>query len=111
MWGYQVGCPLWQCRPLTSFPHITMANDTKKYRIGGLLAGMSLTIENGFLQYKYVYGHSFRVPMKDIETVSVDDVGRGKAMLKVIGRGVELGSAKMPIPWANKAQEWILENK
>ena len=89
-----------------------MARSEKKvYRIGGLLAGQTLSIENGFLQYMTAYAHSFRVPLQDISTVAVDDVGWGKAMLKIIGHGTELAKAKMPLTWANKAQAWILENK
>ena len=89
-----------------------MANNEKKmYRVGGILAGTTLIIENGFLYYKNVYGHNFRVPLQDVATVAVDDVGWGKAMLKVIGHGTELAKVKLPLPWANKAQEWILANK
>ncbi|HVW67062.1 MAG TPA: hypothetical protein VHA78_05035 [Candidatus Peribacteraceae bacterium] len=89
-----------------------MANsEKKKYRVGGILAGTTLTIENGFLKYKNVYGHAFRVPIQDITTVAVDDVGWGKAMLKIMGQGAELAKVKLPLPWANKAQEWILANK
>lgn len=89
-----------------------MANsDKKKYRVGGILAGKTLIIENGFLELKDVYSNNFRVLLKDITTVSVDGVGWGKGMLKVIGNGAELAKVQLPLPWANKAQQWILENK
>ena len=86
-------------------------NEKKMYRVGGILAGKTLTIENGFLELKDVYSHNFRVPVQDITTVAVDSVGWGKGMLKVIGHGAELAKVKLPLPWANKAQEWILSNK
>ncbi|MFA6527586.1 MAG: hypothetical protein WCT20_04135 [Candidatus Babeliales bacterium] len=88
-----------------------MTNSSKKMNIGFLGAGGKLVIDHMFLSYSHPYGHKFKVPSKDVETVIVDDIGWGKAKLKIIGRGTELASAKMPIPWANKCQEWILENK
>jgi hypothetical protein len=89
-----------------------MANsEKKKYRIGGFLAGKTLIMENGFLELKDVYSHNFRVPIQDITTVAVDSMGWGKGMLKVIGHGAGLAKVKLPLPWANKAQQWILENK
>lgn len=89
-----------------------MANsEKKKFRVGGILGGKTLIIENGFLEFKDVYSHNFRVLLKDVTTVSVDGVGWGKAILKVIGNGAELAQVKLPLPWANKAQQWILENK
>lgn len=88
-----------------------MANETKKYRIGGILAGKTLIIEKGFLRYKSAYARTFRVPIADIQTVAVDDAGWGKAWLKVMGNGMELAKIKLPFTWANKAQEWILANK
>jgi hypothetical protein len=89
-----------------------MANiEKKKYRVGGMLAGKTLIIENGYLELKDVYSHNFRVPIQDITTVAVDSVGWGKGMLKIIGHGTELAKVKLPLSWANKAQEWILQNK
>ena len=88
-----------------------MVNNKIIYRIGLLGMGGKLTIEDGFLRYQNPYAHTFRVPLRDISTVAVDDVGWGKAMLKVIGNGVELAKAKMPLTWANECQDWILKNK
>lgn len=81
-----------------------------KYRIGGILAGKTLILDEDFLSYKGVYGQSFSVPRSQIDTVVVDTIGRGKASLKIIGRGTTLASVDLPIPWAEKAQRWILEN-
>ena len=90
-----------------------MQNGEKKVlKIGGFIgAGGKLTIDGLFLSYQHPYGRTFRVPIKDIDTVTVDELGWGKGMLKIIGHGSELASSKMPIPWANKCQEWILANK
>lgn len=85
--------------------------DKKIYRIGFLGMGGKLTIENGLLKFQNPYAHTFRVPLKDIQTVSVDDIGWGKAMLKVIGHGAELAKVKLPSILANRCQEWILANK
>lgn len=85
--------------------------DKKVFKIGLLGAGGKLKIEDGFLSYQHPYGHFFRVAIKDIETVAVDVKGGGRAILKIIGKGTELAQEKMPIPWANKCQTWILENK
>ncbi|MFA5098745.1 MAG: hypothetical protein WC461_00800 [Candidatus Paceibacterota bacterium] len=82
-----------------------------EYKIGLLGIGGKFKIENGFFSYKYPYGRNFRVPTKDIETVTVDVFGFGRAMLKIIGHGTVLASEKMPISWAHKCQAWILENK
>ena len=82
-----------------------------KMKIGLLGAGGKLIIKDGFLNYKHPYGRSFKVPLKDIETVTADTVGLGKGELKIVGKGSILAKEKMPIPWANKCQEWILNNK
>lgn len=85
--------------------------ENKILKLGLFGAGGKLTIEGGFLNYKHPYGRTFRIPTKDVETVSVDVKGLGKGILKIIGHGAELASAEMPITWANKSQAWILENK
>lgn len=84
---------------------------SKKFKIGFLGAGGKLTIENGFLSYSHPYGRTFKVLLKDIETVTVDAGRLGSGILKIIGKGTTLAEEKMPIPWANKFQEWILTNK
>jgi hypothetical protein len=74
-------------------------------------AGGTLKMENGFLSYQNPYGRTFRVLIKDIETVTVDVKGWGNGILKIIGKGTELAQEKMPVMLANKCQSWILENK
>jgi hypothetical protein len=88
-----------------------MPEKTLKYNIGGILAGKKLIIEDGFLTYKSVYAQNFVVELGKIETVVVDTVGFGKGLLKIVGSGTTLASVKLPLPWATKAQRWILSNK
>ena len=85
--------------------------EQKKLSLGFLGAGGKLNIVGGFLEFKHPYGRFFKVPVKDINTVTVDVVGLGKCKLKIIGNGTELASTDMPKNWAFKAQQWILENK
>lgn len=107
----QVGYPLWLCQPFYFLLHTIMTTEKKKYRIGGILAGKTLIIENGFLRYTSAYARTFRVPLADIRTIAVDDAGWGRAWLKIMGNGMELAKIKLPYTWANKAQDWILKNK
>jgi hypothetical protein len=80
------------------------------YRIGLLGAGGKLTISNSILKFQHPYGRRFTVPVDQIETVTTDVVGWGNSKLKIIGNGTELASIKkIPSPWAEKAQEWILD--
>ncbi|XOB46619.1 MAG: hypothetical protein ACKKMV_00330 [Candidatus Nealsonbacteria bacterium] len=83
----------------------------KQLKIGWVGEGGRLIIKEGFLNYFHPYGRTFRVPIKDIETVTIDMSRWGKGKLKIIGKGAELASMEMPINWANKCQEWILKNK
>lgn len=85
--------------------------DKKTYKIGTFGVGGKLTLDDMFLAYQHPYGRTFRVPVKDIQSVTVDVIGWGKGTLKIIGNGAELAREKMPISWANKCQEWILKNK
>lgn len=80
----------------------------EKMKIGLLGVGGTLKIKDGYLNYSHPYGKTFKVRISDIETVVVDVIGRGNGELKIIGHGTELAKCKMPIPWANKCQEWIL---
>ncbi len=85
--------------------------DKKKYRIGGLLTGLTLTIADGLLKFQSAYGKRFSVPLNQIDAVTVDNAKRfGYAKLKVIGHGTDLGTAEMPSILASKAQAWLMEN-
>lgn len=80
-----------------------------KLSLGLLGAGGKLVIENGMLRFSHSYGKTFSVPVRDIETVTLDMAGMGKATVKVIGRGTALAEVTMPKSWAEKCQAWILE--
>lgn len=79
------------------------------FKIGLLGAGGKLKVENGFLSYQHPYARSFRVRIADIQTVTIDTGSWGSGFLKVIGNGTVLAEEKMPVPWAEKCQTWILE--
>lgn len=83
----------------------------KILRIGLLGAGGTFKMDGTMLHYQHPYGRFFTVPLKDIQTVSVDSAGWGKCFLKIVGGGTELAKEKMPVSWAKQAQAWILENK
>lgn len=80
-------------------------------KIGLCGAGGKLFIKDGFLSYQHPYGRTFKVLLKDVDTVAVDALGFGSGKLKIIGKGANLAEEKMPISWANQCQEWILKNK
>lgn len=86
-----------------------MANS--KLKLGLLGAGGKLIHENGYIDFSHPYGKKFKVRTADIETVTIDTIGMGKGKLKIIGKGATLAEVEMPINWANKAQEWILNQK
>ena len=82
-----------------------------KYRMGGILAGQTLTIDKDILKYQSAYGKRFSVPISQIDSITVDTAkGTGKAKLKIVGNGTELASVDVPAPWASKAQAWLMDN-
>jgi hypothetical protein len=44
-----------------------------------------------------------------VQAATVDVVGFGKGTLKIIGAGSVLASVDLPLPWATKAQTWIMD--
>lgn len=74
------------------------------------LGGYRFKIENGLLKYRTIYGKGFTVRLKDIQTASVDEAGRGKGTLKLVGAGTTLAQITLPRPWAEKVQEFVLQN-
>jgi len=60
------------------------------------------------LSYKNAYGKYATVPRNSIETVTVDAKGRGKSLLKIIGKGTELAQIELPHSWAVKTQRWLI---
>lgn len=79
-------------------------------KLGGFLSGQKLRMDEKFLEYQGPYGEKFKVPTSQIETVVLSTAGFGSSHLKIVGKGTELATAKLPVPWAEKAQSWILEN-
>ncbi len=85
--------------------------EKKVLKLGMLGAGGQLIIESGLLTFKGIMGKSFKVQIADIDTVTLDSAGFGRGMLKVIGHGTILASVEIPTSWAEKCQQWILDNK
>lgn len=79
------------------------------YKIGALGLGGKITIDDTYLKFQGYYGAAFRVPLNQVQTVSVDAAHFGKSYLRIMGAGSELASTKLPTTWANNAQDWILE--
>lgn len=50
-----------------------------------------------------------RIPISDIETVSVVNKSLTQATIKIVGRGTELGTIDLLKPWAEKAQDFLLK--
>ena len=71
------------------------------------LFGYRFNTDDRWLSYKSAYGKSFRVRKADIESVSLDEGGRGKSKLRINGRGTVLAEIELPRPWAEKTQEFI----
>jgi hypothetical protein len=81
----------------------------KVFRPGTFLSGQTLVVDEAFVRFTAVYGKGFRVPRSEVETVTVDTSRWGRGLLKLVGRGVELAKAEMPLPWCYQAQKWLLE--
>lgn len=74
------------------------------------LFGYRFSIKDGMLKYKSAYGKAFTVRLKDVETASVAEAGRGKGTLRLIGRGTTLADVTLPRQWAEKVQAFVLSN-
>lgn len=72
------------------------------------MGGYTFTADDQYVSYKSIYGKFFRVARKDIESVSLDKGGMGKNNIKVNGHGTTLAQLEMPKQWAEKAQEFIM---
>lgn len=86
----------------------------KTIRVGGLLSGNKVNIENGFVMFRGTMGR-FQVQTKDIEKISVSahDKGilkAGKSDIQLIGGGTVLAEMKgMPATWAEKLQRELIK--
>lgn len=78
------------------------------------LSGGNLAKDQTFLCYDGGFlsnlGSRFKVPVRDIETVTVDTKDSLISFLRIMGKGTELAKAVMPHEKAEEAQEWILKN-
>lgn len=82
----------------------------EQLKVGGLLAGHTLMADDNFLEWKHAYGKGFRIPRTAVQTVLVEKSGWGRASLKVVGAGTELGRVDgLPLQWAEQAQAWLLQ--
>lgn len=84
-------------------------NKNKGKKLSFAFGGYSFSSDDQFISYKSAYGKFFRVPKKDIETVSLDKGKAGKYLLKVVGKGSILAELELPKSWAEKAQEFIMD--
>ncbi len=83
-------------------------NKKDERKLSFALGGYTFTADDQYVSYKSIYGKFFRVARKDIESVSLDKGGMGKNLIKVNGRGTTLAQLEMPKQWAEKAQEFIM---
>jgi hypothetical protein len=83
-------------------------NKKDERKLSFALGGYTFTADDRYVSYKSIYGKFFRVARKDIESVSLDKGGMGKNLIKVNGRGTTLAQLEMPKQWAEKAQEFIM---
>lgn len=83
------------------------ANGVRKITFG--LYGYVLKADEKYISYQSMYGKSFRVLKSDIESVSLDQGGAGKNIVKLNGKGTMLASLELPRTWAEQAQEFIQE--
>lgn len=93
-----------------------MANEEKKIcKLGSWLAPIGkVWIEDGYVIYRGTYGGHFKVRLADIQIVNADMGGRSlstKAILRLIGGGVDLAAVEMNRLAAEQARDWILANK
>lgn len=92
-----------------------MENAEKKVcKLGLLGSGGKLWIEDGFVNYRGMYGGYFKVRCADIQAVNVDMEGKmlsTKAKLRLIGAGVDLANVSMYRNLAEQARDWIISNK
>lgn len=71
------------------------------------LGGHQFVANDEYVKYTSMFGKTFRVLRKDIESVSLDKGGMGKNKVKVNGKGTVLAEVELPRMWAEKAQDFI----
>lgn len=83
--------------------------DPNKKQLSFGLGGYKFTIDDKYFSYQSVYAKSFRVLKKDIDSVSLDEAGRGKYEIRINGNGTILASVKQPKPWAEEVQNFVVD--
>lgn len=73
------------------------------------LGGYRFKADDQFISYQTNFGKSFRVLKADIESVSLDKGGMGKNIIRVNGKGTLLAEVELPKLWAEKVQQFILD--
>jgi len=73
------------------------------------MGGYKFTSNGEYLKYQSAYGKSFRVPIRHIDSVSLDKAGMGKNQIKIVGKGSTLAEVELAKPWCEKVQEFVLD--
>jgi hypothetical protein len=77
----------------------------------GLLSGITLILEGDFI--RYVSGTNINeqgsVPVKSIKAITVEPGTKANFMVKFIGEGTSLGGFSTGINYAQKCQQWLIE--
>ena len=82
----------------------------RKFKPGGFLSNIVLTIDDSFLKYRGAYGDASVVPVKGIVSVNTTPNGFGKADVVIIGNGSEIARiSKIPSSWAQDIMMWITQ--
>lgn len=72
------------------------------------LGNFKFRTDERWLEYKTLFTNYNRILKSDIESVTVTDAKGGNCKLQIVGKGTVLANLKMPVTWANKAQDFIL---
>lgn len=83
-------------------------SNNNERKISFAFGGYVFTSDGKYLRYQSAYAKSFRVPISDIDTVSLEKAGWGKNKIQIIGQGTVLASVDLPQDWAEKTQEFVL---
>ena len=84
-------------------------NNKNEKKLSFAMGGYKFISDGRFISYQSAYGKSFKVLTSDIDSVSLDNGGMGKNLIKINGKGTLLAEVEMPKPWAEKVQLFITE--
>lgn len=83
-------------------------NNKNERKLSFALGGYRFKADDRHISYLANFGKSFRVLKADIDTVSLDQGGMGKSVVRINGKGAMLAEVELPRPWAEKVQDFIL---